>query len=124
ERVRRPGVLPDRAVHRQQAEPVERAAQRVDAAAEQFGPGARGGGAVAGRDLAADVQAGRVTERHEEHARLAETDLLVAHAEIGPRRTHEALIAEADSGAVRFDDEARDAGHRADALHRRQVANL
>jgi hypothetical protein len=70
------------------------------------------------------VKAGSVAERHEQHAMFAKTDDFGAHLKIEARRAHEAQFAEADIGAVGFDDEAGDARHRAHALHRRQLADL
>ena len=99
-------------------------AERVEDAAEQLRAGARQRRAVRGGDFAADVQAGGVAQQHEQHAVLAEADHLGADGELGARRAHEAEFAEADVGALGLDDEARDARDRADALHRRQVADL
>ena len=46
------------------------------------------------------------------------------HAKIKTRRTYETQFAQTDVGAVRLDNQTRNARDRADTLYRRQVANL
>ena len=55
---------------------------------------------------------------------LAETHDFGLYAEPVARRPNQTQITQADIRAVRLDDKPRHTGHRTDALHGRQMANL
>src|SRR5918992_3466030 len=88
---------------------VERAAERIDDAAEQLRTNRNGDRALPGDDTVAGADPGKLPERHREQGAVTEADDL--RRQDGVTADDLAHLAEAGARAFRFDQQPDDAQH-------------